>query len=46
VSDVETDDRAHTAKVTFDDEKTSVAEMSENLADGNFPVEGEPTYLN
>jgi len=42
---VKTDIYKHTATVTFDDTKTSVKEMASELAKGEFPVVGEPTFL-
>jgi hypothetical protein len=42
---VETDDKAHTATVRFDDEKTDPEEMKEALEKENFSVEGEPEFL-
>ena len=45
VSKVDTDPINHKAIVTFDSEKTSVEKMKKALADGGFPVEGEPQFL-
>lgn len=45
VADVETDVTAHTATVTYDDEKTDVAKMQEALREGGYPAEGEPKLL-
>ena len=42
---VETDYKAHTATVTFNDEKTNIEEMKKALERGNFSVEGEPQFL-
>ena len=45
VSKVDTDTEKHTATVTFDSEKTTMEAINKALADGGFPVEGEPTFL-
>ena len=45
VSKVDTDVEKHTATVTFDSEKITVEEIKKALADGGFPVEGEPAFL-
>jgi copper chaperone CopZ len=42
---VETNFKKHTATVTFDAEKTNVEALTEALAEGNFPVKGEPEFL-
>ena len=35
----------NTAIVTFDNEKTNIEAMKKALADGGFPVEGEPQII-
>jgi len=45
VINIKTDIIAHSATVTFDDEKTGVEEMKETLKKGNYPVKGEPKFL-
>lgn len=45
VSKVDTDPKNHTAIVTFDNEETNIEAMKKALADGGFPVEGEPQFL-
>jgi copper chaperone CopZ len=45
VSIVETDYSAHTARITFDDEKTDVEAMKKALGEQQFSVEGEPRFL-
>ena len=45
VSKVDTDPEKHTATVTFDTKKTSVEAVKKALADGEFPVEGEPEFI-
>ena len=42
---VDTDPANHTATVTFDVKKTDVEAMKKALAKGEFPVEGEPEFL-
>ena len=45
VSKVDTDPKNHTAIVTFTNEKTNVETIKKSLADGGFPIEGEPQFL-
>ena len=45
VMNVKTDIIAHSATVSFNDEKTGVEEMKKALRKGNFPVKGEPEFL-
>ena len=45
MSGVKTNHRAHTATVTFDDEKTGVDEMLKALEEGGYPVQGKPEFL-
>ena len=45
VSKVATDQEKHTATVTFDDKKSSLEAIKKALADGGFPIEGEPEII-
>ena len=45
VSKVVTDPEKHTATVRFDDSKSNPAAIKKALADGGFPVEGEPEII-
>ena len=40
-----TDPEKQTATVTFDDKKSNLEAMKKALADGGFPVEGEPEII-
>jgi len=42
---VETDFQNHTATVTFDEEKTSVDALVKALAEGKYPIQGEPEFV-
>ena len=44
VAQFDTDTKNHTATVTFDAEKTTVEAIQKALADGGFPVKGEPQF--
>jgi copper chaperone CopZ len=39
------DRRKSTARVTFDDTKTDVEQIVENLEEGGYPVTGEPQFV-
>ena len=45
IAKVDTDPEKHTATVTFDTKKTDVEAIKKALADGGFPVEGEPQVI-
>ena len=45
VSKVATDPEKHTATVTFDDTKSNLEAITKALADGGFPIEGEPEII-
>jgi len=42
---VATDPENHTATVTFDTKKSNPEDIKKALADGGFPVEGEPETI-
>ena len=45
VSNVDTDPANHTTTVTFDNEKTNLETIKKALADGGFPVKGDPKII-
>jgi len=45
VSKVDTDPKNHTATVTFNAEKVTVEAMTKALAEGGFPLAGEPQLI-
>ncbi|MBN2124881.1 MAG: heavy-metal-associated domain-containing protein [Deltaproteobacteria bacterium] len=42
---VKTDPETHSATVTYDPKRTNVEDMKKALAAGEYPVEGDPRFL-
>jgi copper chaperone CopZ len=45
VLEIDTDPVNHTATVTFNEKRTNIETIKKALADGGYPVEGEPQVL-